>query len=314
MESIGERAFEDCSGLIDVISEIQSPFEIAENVFEGVYTKAKLTVPVGTIEKYQATNYWNLFANIVEKDLPPVDDGETVDFGDDIDEDTNLDGNVVGNIYFNISSDDGGYNSAEGCIVVNKPTDDSSVDGQDIFGEDFHDNFTGIVFKVPAGSGTVKVEAQTTGSMVLKVKIGNNEPVSMELDGKLKASFPYNVTEPTFVYIYAGSNGSSAPGLFGNSANNGELKIYGIEVDNYIKGDVNGDGVVDVSDYIGVANHILGNTPVGFDTYAADVNNDGVIDVSDYIGIANIILTGSIYGNSNNAAPAFEEDAELDPQ
>ena len=177
----------------------------------------------------------------VDKDLPPVDDGETVDFGDDIDEETDLDGNVVGNIYFNISSGDGGYNSAEGCIVVNKPTDDSSVDGQDIFGEDFHDNFTGIVFKVPAGSGTVKVEAQTTGSMVLKVKIGNNEPVSMELDGKLKASFPYNVTEPTFVYIYAGSNGSSAPGLFGNSANNGELKIYGIEVD------TNATGIADVN-------------------------------------------------------------------
>lgn len=61
-------------------------------------------------------------------------------------------------------------------------------------------------------------------------------------------------------------------------------------------GDINGDGKVDVSDYIGVANHILGNTPEGFDAAAADVNNDGVVDVSDYIGVANIILTGSPYG------------------
>jgi len=59
-----------------------------------------------------------------------------------------------------------------------------------------------------------------------------------------------------------------------------------------LAGDVNNDGTVDISDYIGVANHILGNTPDGFNAAAADVNNDGEIDISDYIGVANIILTG----------------------
>ena len=63
-----------------------------------------------------------------------------------------------------------------------------------------------------------------------------------------------------------------------------------------VSGDVNGDGKVDVSDYIGVANHILGQTQAGFNEKAADVNGDGKVDVSDYIGIANIILTGSVYG------------------
>ncbi len=61
-------------------------------------------------------------------------------------------------------------------------------------------------------------------------------------------------------------------------------------------GDISGDGVVDVSDYIGVANYILGSAPEGFNASAADVNKDGFIDVSDYIGIANIILTGNING------------------
>ena len=64
----------------------------------------------------------------------------------------------------------------------------------------------------------------------------------------------------------------------------------------FVKGDINGDGTVDVSDYIGIANHILGNTPEGFNEKAADVNEDGNIDVSDYIGVANIILMGSVYG------------------
>ena len=57
-------------------------------------------------------------------------------------------------------------------------------------------------------------------------------------------------------------------------------------------GDVNGDNVVDISDYIGVANYILGHAPDGFNETAADVNNDGKIDISDYIGVANIILKG----------------------
>ena len=158
--------------------------------------------------------------------MDPIDN---VDFGNDIDEDTDLDGNVVGDIYFNISPDDGSYNAAEGCIVVTTPTDDSVIDGQDIFGEDFKDGFTGIVFKVPAGKGTVKVEAQTTGTMVLKVKIGNGMPITMEMEGKLKVSLPYNVTEDTYIYIYGGKKTTGAKGR--RAAADGELKIYCIEVD-----------------------------------------------------------------------------------
>ena len=162
-------------------------------------------------------------------DEPTMEPIDTADFGSDIDEGTDLDGNVVGDILYNISSGDGSYNVAEGCIVVTTPTDDSVIDGQDIFGEDFQNNFTGIVFKVPAGKGTVKIEAQTTGTMVLKVKIGNSDPVEMELEGRLKVSFPYNVSEPTYVYIYGGS-ASAAPGMAGNAPVTGELKLYGIEV------------------------------------------------------------------------------------
>ncbi len=179
---------------------------------------------------------WKVYAydengNRVEYDgdEPTMEPIDTADFGSDIDEGTDLDGNVVGDILYNISSGDGSYNVAEGCIVVTTPTDDSVIDGQDIFGEDFQNNFTGIVFKVPAGKGTVKIEAQTTGTMVLKVKIGNSDPVEMELEGRLKVSFPYNVSEPTYVYIYGGS-ASAAPGMAGNAPATGELKLYGIEV------------------------------------------------------------------------------------
>ena len=72
-----------------------------------------------------------------------------------------------------------------------------------------------------------------------------------------------------------------------------------LTISNYILGDINGDGIVNVTDYTGVANHILGFAQSGFNTKAADVNTDNVINVSDYTGVANIILSGNVYGQSN---------------
>ena len=244
--SIGEKAFFYCYGLTSVTSLIEEPFEISSNVFEnrnnetGQYdfTTATLYVPAGTKEKYLATPAWNQFQNIVEIGLEPVEQGETVDFGTDISEDTNIDGNTVGDIYYSISSGDGSYDPSEGCIVVTSPTDDetvSGVSGTDIFGEDFNAHFTGVVFKVAPGKGTIRVEAQTTGNMVLKVKIGDGEPITMELEGKLKVSFPYNVAEETYVYIYGSENSAAANGMrFAPST--GSLKIYGIEVESVTDG------------------------------------------------------------------------------
>ena len=240
VNAIGDFAFAECNGLTSVTSYIEKPFEISNYVFmnwnsdtyQDEFTTATLYVPAGTKAKYEATPAWNLFENIVEMDMEHVENGETVDFAEEIDEDTNLDGNVVGDIYYNISDEDGSYDAEEGCIVVTTPTDDdtmSELEGQDIFGEDFKDGFTGIVFKVAPGKGTINVEAQTTGSMVLKVKIGNAYPITKELEGKLKVTFPYNVAEETYVYIYGGNNATQAKGMKKADAN-GELRIYGIEI------------------------------------------------------------------------------------
>ena len=167
----------------------------------------------------------------VEEDIDPVDEDDNIDFGSDMDENNDLNGNVIGDIFYNIGNGKGEYNAEEGCIVLKKTTDDETVDGlsgKDIFGEDFKGQFTGIVFKVPSGKGTVKVTAETTGNMLLKVKIGNNDPVEMELNGKLKISFPYNVSETTFVAIYAGAN-NEAKGFGAPASGDAALKIYGIE-------------------------------------------------------------------------------------
>ena len=61
-----------------------------------------------------------------------------------------------------------------------------------------------------------------------------------------------------------------------------------------LKGDVNGDGSVSVTDVTMTISHILGQTPEGFDAVVADANGDGSITITDVTMIINIILKGEI--------------------
>ncbi len=79
----------------------------------------------------------------------------------------------------------------------------------------------------------------------------------------------------------------------------GNLKST-LAVSSYILGDVNADRSVDVADFIGVANYILGHAPEGFVYKAADVIADNSIDVADFIGVANIILRGKTTSANNS--------------
>ena len=182
-------------------------------------THGKIT-QIFTLEWEGATSEEN-------KKLEEKDDGsEDYGNGGKLDESTNLDGNIIGDIYYNIKDNDGGYNAAEGCIEIRRPTSEVDFEGKDIFGEDFKSNYTGIVFKVAPGRGTIKVNAQTQGDMMMKIKIGNNDPMEIMLNGKMDAKFPYNVSEPTYVYIY-GAAFTGARGV--KKAPDNVLKIYGID-------------------------------------------------------------------------------------
>lgn len=76
-----------------------------------------------------------------------------------------------------------------------------------------------------------------------------------------------------------------------------------LSITSYMLGDVNSDTMIDILDYTGVANHIVGIAQDVFVEKAADVDNSGQIDVADYTGIANLIMTGNVYGTSNNVKP-----------
>ena len=61
-------------------------------------------------------------------------------------------------------------------------------------------------------------------------------------------------------------------------------------IKNKIKGDANGDGMVNVGDYVAIANYILEMNPVPFDPEAADVDGNMEINVADLVGVTNIMM------------------------
>ncbi len=57
-----------------------------------------------------------------------------------------------------------------------------------------------------------------------------------------------------------------------------------------LSGDVNSDNALDITDVVGIANHVMGDTPGIFAKASADINGDGGVDVTDVVKLANIVM------------------------
>ena len=69
-----------------------------------------------------------------------------------------------------------------------------------------------------------------------------------------------------------------------------------VENTNIVRGDVNGDGLVNIADVVKVADHtIIQNTiKNSYEKYAGEVTNDNIINISDVIKIADYTLNKDI--------------------
>ena len=166
---------------------------------------------------------------VEEKIVTPTEDKFTEKNGEDVD----LSNTVIDDILYtlNVSNDDG-YNTEDNSIHLNTVMSDNEVE-QAIKhtpgSENYSELFTGMTFIVPAGEGLIRINAQVESGYVIKVKIGNN-PAQEFTSLSFNNPIPYNVEDPTFVYIYNG--GQNISGARNKAIKPGRRKVTHIKVFN----------------------------------------------------------------------------------
>ena len=108
---------------------------------------------------------------------------------------------------------------------------------------------------------------------------------------------PYDIKEPAYVYLYASTDdGISARIDHAPSAGDNSVLLYGYKVTiepATIPGDVNGDGLVNVTDIVATVNYIMEKPSDNFNEEAADLNGDCSINVTDIVKMVSIIMSVS---------------------
>lgn len=215
-----------------IVSSIEEPAGVLEqNAFmkqndyweesDETYKKATLYVPAGTKVKYQADAEWGRFQNIVEEkpvvveDAEPMKEETTTSFAGstEITEETDLSATIVDNLFITLSTNNDDaetndvYDAEEQAIVLNSTVADESkidfVESTQASTDAVMNNFNGILFEVPAGSGIVTVTFKTTGNRMLAVKVGNQAASAFKQVTRDELEVPYATEVATHIYIYS---------------------------------------------------------------------------------------------------------------
>ena len=136
----------------------------------------------------------------------------------------------------------------------------------------------------------VKSMFKTTGDAVLStfiIKVDNTTVELGPLNGEDEQLFTYTLDATE---LPLGNHTLTAS--FWNSYGIGiteQIPFLVVERPAYIKGDVNGDGDVDIADAVCIVNYVVGKSNTIF-IEAADVNDDGDVDIADAVKIVNYVV------------------------
>ena len=176
--------------------------------------------------------------------IEPIEDDTVIEFDDKdyIVDNTPVDLNntVINDMYISmdnksdVNNPDGFYDSTEKCIVINKATSASAIEtavASNLGSSDFINNYTGIVIEVN-GKGSVKINTQTAGNNKLAVKIGSADAKTYTKATKGDVTINYDVTENTYVYIYAvdADNQQQSLSMDITDTSDNAVKVYSVTV------------------------------------------------------------------------------------
>ena len=292
--SIGESAFERCTGLTYIYSLALVPPTIKDSfTFYGCYG-ATLYVPDIVLESYKAADYWNNFTNIVGMPYTFKVDGtsyhattmNTASVMANNDTGTLYSGDVV--IPDSVTYE--GYtfavtgiesNAFDGCFELTSLVIPNSVE---TIGEQAFQGCTGLT-SVTIGSGVTAIGAKAFNycNALETVKcLGTVPPVMASSDCFSTAAYnratllvPRQFVEAyqdaDYWYKFAHIEGWGSAG----------------------RGDVNGDGIMNIADVTFLIDAILRGDHEGVYFESADLNSNGRLDIGDVTSLIDDLLNGN---------------------
>lgn len=288
--SIGNGAFRGCNGLKTIISKIEEPFEISEDVFQPgkqyaedeLFSTVTLYVPNGTREKYEATAGWNKFQTIreegeLEEPITLTADNLTITYGDEIPTLTyTIEGTTLN-----------GQPQIECAATADSPAGEYPITVS--VGTVINRNVTYV-------NGTLTIAKAPLTIKAVSYTKKQDEPLptfEATYEGfKNGETEEVLTTRPTFS---CEATATSAPGTYDIVVSGAEAQNYEISYEKgtltveVLKGDVTDDGFLDSKDVIALVNYILGRGTLANEA-AANVNGDETLDIADVAALVEIIL------------------------
>ncbi len=202
----------------------------------------------GDANYFPASDFYIL--TVLHADIEPIDKDVVYTFDDEhflyTDDEGNvkerkLDNTIIFDILFTLDtsgdpSESDGYDETEHCIVLNHEMPDSrlyNVNFMDLEpgSEEYAEEYIGLTFKVPAGTGYIIIDSKTDGEHWMKVQIGDLAPVSYCHTDREKDYIRYDCDRETWVHVYNGGPvNNSARMLASHRAKKqkGQVRIYSI--------------------------------------------------------------------------------------
>lgn len=140
---------------------------------------------------------------------------QEVEVAKEVSQSEDLSNVTINEVLYTLEQDNGdGVNSMENCIELASTMAGENMDA--VVSEyqpgtkDFADNYSGLTFMIPAGTGNIIINVKTGAEGVLHLKIGTEEPyVITGAEDFTDFTFPYACTEATYVYLYNASQAAS---------------------------------------------------------------------------------------------------------
>lgn len=166
-------------------------------------------------------------------EIVPMEEETEIAFNERITENTDLTSKVIDNVYVTLDMEsEDGYDTEEKCVVLTSTVTEEQLEvisGKEVGEATVKENFNGLILEVPAGTGTVSIDAQTKGSRTLNIKMGTSAEQTFTQSERGVVEVSYTVEKDTYVYIYGAEKGNDARRrVSGVNAENGVL-IYGIK-------------------------------------------------------------------------------------